>query len=818
MQNRKLFKLSISAMAAAVSTVASANPSKFLIENRSATEITVSNLTSKPVDQYTIPAGASLDIVAAAVPWKFPTPSDKHFYLEIKNRNGTLCGELPGADKRYGSLKLDSIDGRLAIDAGAHCSVSADSGGGDRPDGSGSGKLSLLPMPAIGKVVVGKHYDMKAEPIFNFGSYTLDSNPMFDYRDPKNSVSYSVSGMPKGLNLMSSGSRDFDPNYNGVIYGTVQVDTRACPAVVGSPGYYKCSLNVSAVDPSLSWGGAARAIVPLYMYDGLRSKTLTELAVENGNRPLGDIHRLNISVNAASQGADIVDLSRYFTGAKSAVSYRISDSADESPIDITTRLPVPASHFSIANGSLRSNGLQAGQIVQLTVLAKSGMQLARQTIYLNLGRDGNTGGTPSVRAPQLVQGAAAWLYMGELAGNREQYSETMRANNVRYAMPDIGWVQLKEAAKQWDTTASAPLENNYSLSGIGAMAAWYKQRDPNLKMIVTYEFDNPLRGMLATLSNAVPPDVRAGSETSQMKQLVDIVVDPINADPNVDGIQFDVEPMPTQPQAVELFKQMADRLARHGKIMQIFAFADAMNPDLALAASPLTVWLPSTYDVGLYTNPQSYGFDSASLGFSGDTQCHFRAAGINAYYTNSWCSMNYDATRYGNRIRLSARNIAPFGKVPGFGQLTSLYGVHFQLGVAGEGSAMNWTAIEVWNPQADGHGNYPSVVSNQQAIERGQQAGRTFLKFSANRDGSGRPVSQAGFVQDIIDLAREVPEIGTPASNRFNLGLAVYGLSNEKDVIGCRPGGKNETKTNCIVQLPVGIDRNSPVWNIVKRY
>ena len=447
---------------------------------------------------------------------------------------------------------------------------------------------------------------------------------------------------------------------------------------------------------------------------------------------------------------------------------------------------------------IKNNG---GAIIQLTVKASDSGHTAYQTLYFNLSKD-NVNGHPNFTL--LKPRVSAWAYaptVSALTGSFDPKSgdpikpspdskcfytgtkhsfapldgylttidDSVSMDSVPKAYPlseitpDIGWIQFHGTSKQWqegDTLSNNAVDTPY----IGCFANYFKELSdvPDFKFIVTMEFDGNLKGYLPNLDLV---DLANINETSQMQQLTQAVIDAANPKkvfPNaniladhptesaVDGIQFDVEPLPTSGNALVFYKRVADLLAREGKINQIFAFANSDTPALIMSQGPLGIFLPSMYDVGQKTyadtaayheqasstataywgsraNHQAYshkvdaasgGVNSASgsfdypASFAGapslnptegkgkaiDYGCHWSAnldsKRSSSFLAKSYCNIDNTNTDYNNALRMNK-----VGDQDDFQTTNLKYGGHYAVSVPAEGSATNWSYEIIYNPR-----------------------------------------------------------------------------------------------------------------------
>ena len=340
------------------------------------------------------------------------------------------------------------------------------------------------------------------------------------------------------------------------------------------------------------------------------------------------------------------------------------------------------------------------------------------------------------------------------------FAKTLQSGNINIVTPDIGWVEYGSSQNYmtyWDDQLiSGPLYNNMYLddpktggngtdfqgSLVDCTAKYFKKAAPNTKFVVTFEYDTPVRGDLPTMQSVMP---KGSNGFSRMTKTVSNLAAGIVQDPSIDGVQFDIEPFPGDGSALIFFRNVSDLLARAGKIDEVFAFAESDTPATIAALGPLGIFLPSTYDVNSTTDPYYFGkhvYDSqfglttaiplpASVKatsancpgypeayFTGtpaecplkqyDYACHFPASdGTNVYnfIVSSWCNNNVENTLLDNATRFGMALTNPDGTSTGgvnknfdFAYDNQVYGGHFQLAVASEGSATNWTYDIVYNP------------------------------------------------------------------------------------------------------------------------
>ena len=338
------------------------------------------------------------------------------------------------------------------------------------------------------------------------------------------------------------------------------------------------------------------------------------------------------------------------------------------------------------------------------------------------------------------------------------YSNTLTqlsnsANNlpIQYLTPDMMWIAFKDSQTSYPpvnadgTYTSSPIDNNfYTDSGqhIQNMLSYFAKYNPNVDIVLTAEMDNPVMGNLSTMQNALPPTAIPGKDFSQMDRLVWSTVLPFTPSGNnrnsasLSGLEFDIEPFKNSPAAVQYYKRVSDVLARHGKIFNIFAFADAAMPiktaSVTMAMGPLGIFHPSMYDVGNTTDPDyssTYAenfmpkYDPKNPNAEGqilqalfpnsysyniiDNNCHWSNQLADNYGpTNSpvlpsplslpiqgYCNIDLTNTVYNNAVLMGFQ-----GGNPSFTQAIATYGGHFQMAIPSNGSAENYTAQIIINP------------------------------------------------------------------------------------------------------------------------
>lgn len=473
----------------------------------------------------------------------------------------------------------------------------------------------------------------------------------------------------------------------------------------------------------------------------------------------------------------------------------LNNGSAATPITSTSFLSIKGDALTVDPSALPNTTLK-GYIVQLTIKASYNGNNAYQTIYLNIS-DENVAGSNGQLNPiftLLKPGISAWVYGANMAPSVQDHAnnpfpsvastgdackpgavdypncsflDAINNGGITKITPDIGWVQFGGAETTltyWDPEVAESdggiynnmysgsadpngvgntILNNWVNSPISYAAQYYQKFAPGVDFIETMEFDAPLKGYMPNLQ--VHPAIP--SEISQMTHFVnDITYGVMKQSDLIKGIQFDVEPLPTDPKSVIFFKRIADRLARQGQINEIFAFANAMTPDVIMAQGPLGIFLPSTYDVGQVvdpyyykdgkytpefgaypagaapgkidtsactTYPQSvmYPFDGSSASTCPiakvDYACH---AGIESdangfkyespFVIKSWCNINLNNTLMTNASRFGMKdNLNPGNTNVDFAANYRTYGGHFQLAVPSEGSATNWTYNLITTPR-----------------------------------------------------------------------------------------------------------------------
>lgn len=335
--------------------------------------------------------------------------------------------------------------------------------------------------------------------------------------------------------------------------------------------------------------------------------------------------------------------------------------------------------------------------------------------------------------------------------------------------PDIGWIQFNGVSKHWpsvgDIFSNNAVDNPYN----GCFASYFKNQVKlkgdnaalGFKFIETMEFDGNLKGYVPLLidePNSAEPQTTSLSQVAYLAKAVLQAANPEKMFPNagistpsgnvVDGIQFDVEPLPNSGMATTFYKRTADLLARQGKINQLFAFAGADTPGIIMAQGPLGLFLPSMYDVGqtaitayngvhgdvsnqykafwgkvngnaaYQPSPNTAGSFPYPASFAGiadpspldakdftndqamDYGCHWSqnldGAGKDAYLIKSYC--NYDLTNsiYNNAIRMNSTT-----NDQDFETRNKNFLGHYAVAVPGEGSATAWNYQIIYNPRLE---------------------------------------------------------------------------------------------------------------------
>jgi len=353
------------------------------------------------------------------------------------------------------------------------------------------------------------------------------------------------------------------------------------------------------------------------------------------------------------------------------------------------------------------------------------------------------------------------------------YSDTLTqlSNNgtpIQYLTPDMMWLAYPGSVKTFPapdgpngTYQNSPTNNNFFTdtgSHIQKVLDYFHKNNPNVGVILTAEMDNPVMGDLGTLQEFLPPSQEGQAEYfTQMERLVFSTVLPFiatqangnagpitNGDPGsygyndlLSGLQFDVEPFKNSPEAADYYRGVADILARHGKVFETFAFADASMPiaasgvkniytaSITMAMGPLGIFLPSMYDVGNNTDPKyatTYAANYMPKFSSGypliDNNCHWSGQFASDYTESSYiiqnqdlsqhidgtsfpigayCNLNLTDTLYNNASLMGLLQ-QPGGSTPYFTEMMQTYGGHFQMAVPSQGSAENFTAQIVINP------------------------------------------------------------------------------------------------------------------------
>jgi hypothetical protein len=515
------------------------------------------------------------------------------------------------------------------------------------------------------------------------------------------------------------------------------------------------------------------------------------------------------------------------------------------------------------------NSSTNGIAIQATVEAISttgSVKNAYQTIYILVHKDPSTTSDKKDHPVNLLQHRVqAWAYAPTVAGlTTPDYQPGVDATcnltstdgfspldtylnviNTTHASgdpvykglteitPDIGWIQFPGTLAVWPTDSNVSqtvFSNNATTSPyIGCFANYFKNKvsDPeNFKFIVTMEFDSHVHGYVPNLNDQPTPDGQLGAPLSQVSLLSSAVLKAANPEKIftaanlkppaggslVDGIQFDVEPLPAGGSSETFFKRTADLLAREGKINQIFAFADADSAALVMAQGPLGLFLPSAYDIGATAYDGDGTFkgphaDNSSNAFWGDRTnytpflksdpvkpgtfhypqsfigqpsldpvtagttpmdyfCHWKqnrdvAGSDQPYIIGSYC--NYDQT---NSIFNNAERFNSLPKPSGmdFETRTETFHGHYSLAIPAEGSATAWNYVIIYNPRlANGSGGAcdtskgdPCVISGVPNTYTPEYVG---LDYTRSITDQTDPKSEYGAIKTYITTHR--PAFGT---------------------------------------------------------
>ncbi len=448
-----------------------------------------------------------------------------------------------------------------------------------------------------------------------------------------------------------------------------------------------------------------------------------------------------------------------------------------------------------------------GIIVQVTIQAngvasQSGASItnptAYQTIYLMIPTSSNGSGTVNlIKEPEV----SAWVYAPAVYGLTggtaptatstcslpsqgsalnfaplNKYVDvintsfsTYRNVGITEVTPDIGWIQFDGVSKHWPDTSVAGSGNIFSNDAntnpvIGCFANYFKNQvtNPNFRFVVTMEFDGNLKGYTPNLiasPNSTGDSAGAEGNLSQVAYLAQAVLQAANPEvvfpqagytlkPGshlVDGVQFDVEPLPTSGSAPAFYKAVADLLAREGKLNQIFAFADADTGGIIQAQGPLGIFLPSAYDVassaildantpkhfattstaywgnytaGAYTTytqqvaQPTPGYPASYVGVPAlnplsqtaiDYSCHWTLPDANGklpdnYLIKSYCNYDMLNSIYNNAVRFNSKSGA---NNLDFEQRNETYNGHYALSIPGEGAATAWNYEFVYTPRLE---------------------------------------------------------------------------------------------------------------------
>ena len=432
-----------------------------------------------------------------------------------------------------------------------------------------------------------------------------------------------------------------------------------------------------------------------------------------------------------------------------------------------------------------------GIIIQITVQATTSTgsnTKAYQTFYIMIPDDNNTnnGFVNLINKPRV----SAWAYAPTVTGITsdglkpkststcnltgtastfeplDKYKDVINTSYTNYGdkgltelTPDIGWIQFNGVQARWPNSGNILSNNATTDPYIGCFANYFKNEvtNPDFKFIVTMEFDGNLKGYVPNL--ITDPDTSQSTEEptlSQLSYLAQGVLQAANpikmfgdtanfkVPPSgrlVDGIQFDVEPLPISGSAPTFYKRVADLLAREGKLNQLFAFADSDTPGIIQAQGPLGIFLPSAYDVAsaaINNADTANHFDKSSTAYWGnynsdkftpyaknsglsypnypssyqgngalfadkdntpiDYACHWTTdvPQPTNYLIKSYC--NYDMTNsfYNNAIRFNSLDgISNLD----FEQRAETFGGKYALAVPGEGSATAWNYVIIYTPR-----------------------------------------------------------------------------------------------------------------------
>ena len=385
------------------------------------------------------------------------------------------------------------------------------------------------------------------------------------------------------------------------------------------------------------------------------------------------------------------------------------------------------------------------------------------------------------------------------------YSDTLNqvasaGTPVQYVTADMMWIAFANSADSFPmpdgpggSYTLSPINNNFFTSQsvtpnpdtttIQDVVSYFSTNNPNVRFILTSELDNPVMGELSQMQDTLAPNQTPGTDFTQLDRLVWSTTLPFvpSGNPNsnlLSGLQFDVEPFKNSPTAAEYYKRVSDILARHGKVFETFAFADAAMPEgtslniptpsITMAMGPLGIFLPSMYDVGNATDP-NYASTYASNFMPGtpnviDNNCHW--SGSFAYnYTLSghsmdgvplpiqgYCNLSLTDTISNDAMLLGYTEKMPTDQPESnsnglFTNMLSAYGGHFQMAVPSQGSAENYTAQIVINPVCS--------VNNEQG---------------SNPNGTLEPLDMAVVKQDPYS-AHLGPDVcsSTPGANMVNV-------------------------------------------------
>lgn len=469
---------------------------------------------------------------------------------------------------------------------------------------------------------------------------------------------------------------------------------------------------------------------PFHVYDGLRAKSVIELIsnrVEDGeilNTTQPYYWEISAIPSNFKETTNVVNLDQYFTDpidpSLNSISYQLNASkvsGKDQPacqiiqINGLNNTNCADNLFTIKGHLLQAKGLSTA-VYQINIKAEDKGDSQYQTFYLNVNAN-----NPSLS--EWSKGAvASHNVLGKLPSiyiySHQDPSKDMTSwqQDITHYAKDIQNInQLYLSKNPIKTTLfeiiSAQYKNDAGYSNN------FETNRPNINQWITklttpfseqhvgvtlnYTFSNALKANFITLN----PD--------QQNQLTQIIANPVIDYSGLDGVSMDLEGGFDEPGAVQLYKQLSDKLAYHGKWFSFYYFGDLFHPRVVSSFGPLGVALISTYDVGQYRAPltgepiegtKSYdatGFNPEQAqilynSFQNDQSCSVMSS-TDLAKPVSYCNLtlNDSISENNRRWNVSYHTISTADAMQYF---NGKYELIYPLAA----SATEWQQLELWHP------------------------------------------------------------------------------------------------------------------------